>query len=323
MADRAAQDHDAPLVSIGIPTFNRAAGLRRAAASALGQTHRHLELVISDNGSSDETPDVCARLAASDQRVRVIRHPANRGPIANFNAVIDAFRGEYAVLLADDDWLDADYVSRCLSVIRTSADHALVAGVPRYHLDGRAVREGDQTELLDDRPSTRMRRYLRRVDDNGIFYGLSRTEQLRRSAPMPDVLGADWLLVAGLAFAGKVRTLSETHVNRSLGGTSQSVPGILATVRPRFAPLSRAPHLVTVAALFRDIAWRSPAYSGLPTARRLLLAARVSPAAMRWRGTAWLVLGPSLLRLARRRRARRLRGPLARVVARGGDPRPL
>jgi hypothetical protein len=312
-----------PLVSIGIPTFNRAAGLRRAVASALGQTHRHLEIVISDNGSSDATPEVCRELAAADPRVRVLREPVNRGPIANFNAVIAELRGEYAMLLADDDWLDADYVERCLAELRPRPDRSLVGGVARYYDGDDVVREGRRTNLAHEDPGARMWRYLRGVDDNGIFYGLARTVDLYRAAPMPDVLGADWLLVVALAFAGKVLTVPDTHVNRSLGGTSRSIPKILTTVRRGSAIGARVPYLVTVGTLFRELAWQSPAYAGATPARRAVLAACVAPAAMRWRGTVWLLWGPSLLRLARRPRAHWLRAPLARALERGGDPEPF
>ena len=50
-----------PRVTVGLPTFNRAEGLERAAASVLAQTYEHLELVISDNASTDATPELCAR----------------------------------------------------------------------------------------------------------------------------------------------------------------------------------------------------------------------------------------------------------------------
>lgn len=311
------------LVSVGIPTFNRASGLRRAVASAQCQTHGHLEILISDNGSSDETAQVCQELAADDARVRVLRHGVNRGPIANFNAIVAKMAGEYALLLADDDWLDADYVERCLAELGSRPDYALVGGVARYYDGGKAVREGRPTNLAHDDPATRMRRYLRGVDDNGIFYGLARTSDLQRAAPMPDVLGADWLLVAALAFTGKVLTLPYTHVNRSLGGTSRSIPKILNTVRERSALATRIPYLATVGTLFKEVAWRSAAYARATPARRLVLAVRVAPAAMRWRGTIWLLCGPLLLRLARRARARRLRGLLVWALERGGDPRPL
>jgi hypothetical protein len=312
-----------PLVSIGIPTFNRAGGLRRAVASARGQTYRNVEIVISDNGSSDATPQVCQELAATDPRVRVMREPVNRGPIANFNSVIAELRGEYAMLLADDDWLDADYVEQCLAKLYSRPDRALVGGLVRYYDGDHVVREGRGTDLSQENPGKRMRRYLRGVDDNAIFYGLARTADLQRAAPMPDVLGADWLLVAALAFAGKVLTVPDTHINRSLGGTSQSIPRILTTVRERTALGSRVPYLVTVGALFREVGWKSAAYTGAASTHRLLLAGRVAPAAMRWRGTVWLVCGPSVLGLARRPRARRLRSCVAWALERGGDPRPL
>jgi hypothetical protein len=297
--------------------------LRRAVASAQAQTHRRLEIVISDNGSTDATAAICARLAAMDPRVRVLRAAENRGPIANFNAVLAELRGEYGMLLADDDWLDPDYVERCVAELRARPDHVLVGGIARYYEDDRAVREGQRTDLAHPDPGTRMRRYLRHVDDNGIFYGLARTTDLHCAAPMPDVLGADWVLVAALAFRGKVLTLSDTSVNRSLGGTSRSIPKILTTVGRRSALGGRLPYLGTVGTLFREIGWRSPAYASAGPARRIVLAARVAPAAMRWRGTIWLLVGPALLRIARRPRASRLRGPLAWALERGGDPEPL
>jgi hypothetical protein len=260
---------------------------------------------------------VCRDLVAADPRVRVLRQPVNRGPIANFNAVLDELRGEYTMLLADDDWLDADYVERCLAALRARPDHALVGGVPRYYDGDVAVREGRRTNLSQESGGARVRRYLRGVDDNGIFYGLARAADLQRAAPMRDVLGSDWLLVAALAFIGKVLTLPDTHINRSLGGTSRS---ILGTVRERSAVGARVPYLVTVGELFREVAWRSPAYAGAGAARRLALAVLVAPAAMRWRGSLWLLSGPALLRVARHPGGRWLRRPLAWAYERGGDP---
>ncbi|HMD51194.1 MAG TPA: glycosyltransferase, partial [Solirubrobacteraceae bacterium] len=59
-----------PLVSVGIPTYNRASRLRRAADSVLGQSYAELELVICDNASDDETEEVCLELSRGDPRVR-------------------------------------------------------------------------------------------------------------------------------------------------------------------------------------------------------------------------------------------------------------
>ena len=105
----------APLVSIGIPTYNRAASVERAIRSALAQDHRALEVVVSDDGSTDGTGAAVRALAAADPRVRLISQPVNLGHARNFQAVLDAAAGEWFMWLSDDDWLDPAYVARCLA----------------------------------------------------------------------------------------------------------------------------------------------------------------------------------------------------------------
>jgi glycosyltransferase involved in cell wall biosynthesis len=84
-----------------MPTFNRARLLERALASALNQTYRRLEVIVVDDASPDNTPVVVRN--AADDRVRYIRHDANKGGSAARNTGIRAARGEYIAFLDDDD----------------------------------------------------------------------------------------------------------------------------------------------------------------------------------------------------------------------------
>jgi len=68
-----------PRLSIGLPVFNGADFLPAALESLLGQTFDDFELIISDNGSSDETPEICHQFAARDDRVQFHRVDQNRG----------------------------------------------------------------------------------------------------------------------------------------------------------------------------------------------------------------------------------------------------
>ena len=108
---------DSPLVSIGIPTYRRAEKLERAVGSVLGQTYSNLEVVISDNASDDGTEAFCRALCEREGRVRYLRSPVNLGPTANFNILFGELRGDYAMLLSDDDWLDHSYIASCLAVL--------------------------------------------------------------------------------------------------------------------------------------------------------------------------------------------------------------
>ena len=105
-----------PLVTVGISTYNRADGyLREALASALAQTYEPLEIVISDNASTDATGELVAEMA--DERVRYVRLDANVGANGNFNHCLEMAQGEYFLLLHDDDRIDADIVSHCMRAL--------------------------------------------------------------------------------------------------------------------------------------------------------------------------------------------------------------
>src|SRR5262245_1076820 len=88
-------------VSIVIPAYNQAAYLGEAIGSALAQTHQDVEVIVVDDGSTDATPEVCARFA-SDARVRTIR-TANGGVAAARNRGITAASGAYLCFLDADD----------------------------------------------------------------------------------------------------------------------------------------------------------------------------------------------------------------------------
>jgi glycosyltransferase involved in cell wall biosynthesis len=294
-----------PLVSIGIPTYNRVTTLGRALDSAVGQTYEQLEIVISDNASDDETESLCAALASRDRRVRYVRQERNVGPTANFNFLASECRGDYVLMLADDDWLDPDYVAVCLAALGADPRAAMVAGHARYLREGAFVRDGVLHEHEQPDGPARVRDYLARVDDNGVFYGLVPRAVLRSAQPLPNVLGNDWLRVARIAFQGPIRTLPASRINRQLDGTSVDVTSILSTFGiGRWQ--SRVPQLVIAWHVLCDIGWEHPVYEQLGRRRRLVLAISASLASIRWADLAWHVVTPTVARIGQRPRGRRL-----------------
>lgn len=100
-----------PLVSIGIPTRNRAASLRHSLARILAQDYAPIEVVISDNCSDDDTELVCREFASGDRRVRYVRQSTNIGLYANHNFCIDSARGEFLCLFHDHDRHDLSLIT--------------------------------------------------------------------------------------------------------------------------------------------------------------------------------------------------------------------
>jgi len=94
---------ETPLVTVLIPTYNRAHLLPRAVRSTLNQTYRNFELIIVDDGSMDDTPNVVKTF--EDERIMYIRHEENRGILAARNTGLDAAKGDYLTRVDDDDEL--------------------------------------------------------------------------------------------------------------------------------------------------------------------------------------------------------------------------
>lgn len=260
-----------PLVTIGIPTYNRADGLRRAVGSALAQDYSPIEVVISDNGSSDGTAELVRQLAEADQRVRSVRHQRNQGATANFMAALAAAGGAYFMWLADDDAVATNYVSECVRVLEAEPRAVLVAGVGRLRsTDGRE--EVDAAHALSgDRPDQRVLGYYRTVGRNSVIFGVAPTEALRVAGPIRNLIGGDWLFVAALAFAGTVHTVPTTFIERSADGRSDNLRHAARSYGLGWFPRT-LPRVSLALSIACDIL-TSSTYGSLSRRRRLVLAA--------------------------------------------------
>jgi glycosyltransferase involved in cell wall biosynthesis len=288
-----------PLLTVGIPTYNRLSGLRRAVESALAQDCRDLEILIADNASTDGTEEYCRTLAKQEEVVRYIRHSVNRGPTANFNTVLRQARGDYFLFLADDDWLDPSYSWSCVAWLRAHPDCAMVGGHPRYLRDDGAAADGRPIDLPQESPARRVHAYFRNVDDGAAIYGVLPRTIFERLSDIRNVMGNDWLFVAEIAALGKVVALPEVRLYRSLGGTSASFRSLARTLELP-AVQGRFPFLTIACAFATDVLWRSSVHR-----QALALSTRVGLAplcaASMARRQLWLeVLGLGRWRFARR-----------------------
>ncbi len=93
-----------PKVSIGIPTYNRSFYLKQAIESALYQSYKNVEIIVSNNGSIDNTAEIL--LDYCDERLKVVHHTENKGMVFNFNHCLNIATGEFFLLLSDDDMLE-------------------------------------------------------------------------------------------------------------------------------------------------------------------------------------------------------------------------
>ena len=109
-----------PLVSVIIPTYNRASLLKRAIKSVLDQTYKNLEIIIVDDGSTDRTEEIVKDF--SDKRIRYIHHSKNRGVSAARNRGVKSSKGNFIALLDHDDEYLPERIEKSLKVFKDAPE---------------------------------------------------------------------------------------------------------------------------------------------------------------------------------------------------------
>jgi glycosyltransferase involved in cell wall biosynthesis len=119
--------NEQPLVSVGIPTYNRPEGLRRTLECITKQTYKNLEIIVSDNCSpGGDTEAVVREFMVNDSRIQYFRQKENIGSFYNFQFVHEKAQGEYFAWAADDDDRTPEYLETCLQGFQKSEKLVLV-----------------------------------------------------------------------------------------------------------------------------------------------------------------------------------------------------
>lgn len=109
------------LISVIVPVYKVEAYLDKCITSITAQTHKNLEIILVDDGSPDNCPQMCDKWAAKDTRIRVV-HKINGGLSDARNAGIDVAVGDYIAFVDSDDWLEPEMYGIMLAALK--AEHA-------------------------------------------------------------------------------------------------------------------------------------------------------------------------------------------------------
>jgi glycosyltransferase involved in cell wall biosynthesis len=209
-------------VAIGMPVWNGEKYISEAIESILGQTFGDLQLVISDNASTDGTGDICRSYVARDRRVQYIRQDRNIGAAPNHNYVFHYSSGEYFKFAAHDDVLAPEFIEDCVRIL--DDDETVVLCSPATALineDGSPVSYVEDKGMVDTAgriwpvvpennplltsadPADRFAGVLLNMFMALEIFGLIRRAALERTALQPPHLGGDKILLAELAMIGR------------------------------------------------------------------------------------------------------------------------
>jgi glycosyltransferase involved in cell wall biosynthesis len=199
-------------VTVGLPVYNGARYLPSALEALAAQTYADLEIVISDNCSTDETEEICRAFAAQDERVRYIRRTENRGAAWNFNSVVTESSSPYFKWAAADDVLAPECVERCVAVLDETDDRVVLVYPLTKLIDEEGAVIGDWHDGVDLRQAAahdRLRALVQNLVLGHPIFGVVRRRELDRTRLNGSFPSSDYVLLAELALLGEIRRLDE------------------------------------------------------------------------------------------------------------------
>lgn len=198
-------------VSIGLPVYNGGKYLEEALQSLLSQDFEDFELIISDNCSTDNTKDISCDYRDRDRRIRYYRFNENLGAIMNFRNVLGHSSAPYFMWASHDDLHEASFIRKCLSKLQ--GDPSIVLVYPQTKLlQSDSTFLGLANDLVKADQEDAVERFRHLIWELGLcnmFYGLFRSDAIKKAKSWEKTLFTDNLLLAEIALAGKIIQVPE------------------------------------------------------------------------------------------------------------------
>lgn len=208
---------NSPLVSIGVALFNDEKWVRRTLESIIFQQHQNIEVILSDDCSSDETAGICQEFAGKDSRVKYIRQKRNIGALANHELLFNLSSGDYFMWSNGHDFFESNYILNCLESLESDPSIALCCGKTlRIDINGNQealLYNGLDTRCLDTIES--FKAVFSSVTKNAcLFYGLFRSNVMKKSKLHRKTIGGDLIFINEIGLLGNVLQRDDTTFYR-------------------------------------------------------------------------------------------------------------
>ena len=125
-----------PLISIIVPIYNVGEYLPRCIDSILSQTHENLEIILINDGSTDNSGKICDEYAKKDNRI-IVKHQENAGVSTARNAGLDIAKGEWIGFVDADDWIEPSMFEKLLSTAITANKQLACCNYVKHHESGK------------------------------------------------------------------------------------------------------------------------------------------------------------------------------------------
>jgi len=170
-------------ITVGMPIYNNANTLSKAIESVRSQLGIDLKIILSDDGSTDNSWEVCQQYASIDKRITAVKQPSNLY-YNNFKFVLDEADTPYFCWLAGDDYFAEGFLEKAIEVLEQQTDAVAAMGECWFYKNGECIDKANGSyAIMHDSKEDRLVEYLSASTDNSRMYGVLRTHAAQQSFP--------------------------------------------------------------------------------------------------------------------------------------------
>ena len=217
-----------PLVSIGVPVYNGnskknlfSINISESLKSILNQSYPNIEVIISDNASTDGTSEIIKSLCKNDSRVKYFRQSKVITSVENFRFVFNKSSGQYFKWNCHDDCISDNFIEKNLQFLENNSEFAFSSSPCFFDYD--FVKKKNKLEFNFDFNTFKRIKYFHKISSfcHSMFYGLIRKKNLDETTDFSKNYWAiDWIIVLELLFEGKFKTIDNGHIVIGSAGAS-------------------------------------------------------------------------------------------------------
>ena len=209
------------LISVGVPVYNAEKTISRCLDSIINQSYSNLEIIISDNNSTDRTLEICKSYADVDSRIILIKQESNIGPARNFAYVLERSHGTYFCWVASDDMRSTDFLQLNHEFLANNPEAAASTSPHEFLVNSSESILGKSLSLCGEF-DFRVGKFLSDPwNSHALFYSLYKKENLQDYPKLGEnFLGWDWAIIFYISLFGNFHRINQGMISLQSGGQS-------------------------------------------------------------------------------------------------------
>ncbi|WP_419662183.1 glycosyltransferase family 2 protein [Desulfosarcina variabilis] len=198
------------IVSIGLPVYNGENYIEKTLKCLTQQSYKNIEILISDNASTDKTAEICDYFASMDKRVKFFRNKINRGATWNYNYVFYKSKGEYFKWAAHDDLISKFFIEKCIQILDNNPDILLChSKILEIDENDNFIKTYPSRNYHHNNTVRRVFEYFKRPHAQCAVFGVFRSSALSKTRLIESFYQADRVLIAEILLRGFVFQIPE------------------------------------------------------------------------------------------------------------------